>query len=196
MSKSNDRDSDQDTVLETFENITRGVARLWSKAKRKRGLITALVLLLLAAGLGYEARSVVSPSHSGLPGATTISGNAVGVIDGATITNTDSKTPPGRREQQYMVYVSFPDPRNSSSCGPECLQAVSNVTQGDGCTNGMCNAQFKNVDEGGKVDSTTLQNACNDAIKSGRKFIILFSGSRNQQVSDYSNMLLMEPSSD
>lgn len=200
MSQSNGRNSDQDTVLgtlETFEKITRGVARLWSKARRKRGLITAVVLLLLAAGLGYETRSFVSSAHSGPPGATTMGGEEVGMIDSATITSAlPIKTAPPHRDPQYMVLVDFPDPRNSS-CNSECQRAISDVMENEVCIKGKCSAQFKNLDDqNGKNNSTVLQADLGKAVNTGAKLNILFSGTRKTETSDYPNILLAEPSSD
>ncbi|MGC1287091.1 MAG: hypothetical protein WA895_29585, partial [Streptosporangiaceae bacterium] len=102
-----------------------------------------------------------STQEAGLVGGTPIGVSVpdVGVLDGVTITGTWIKAPPGSENQEYMVSVTFPAPLQAD-CDDSCSQAMKYLLGADSCDGQVCIAELKDVDEGGKVNSSDLYALC------------------------------------
>lgn len=135
-----------------------------------------------------------SPQEAGLVGGTPIgvSVSDVGVLDGVTITGTWIKAPPGSENQEYMVSVTFPTPLQAN-CDDSCSQAMKYLLGSDSCDGQVCIAELKDVDEGGKVNSSDLYALCQYYQTTKSKVLIEFSGRRDQTKSDYADILLVTP---
>lgn len=135
-----------------------------------------------------------STQEAGLVGGTPIgvSVTDVGVLDGVTITGTWIKAPPGSENQEYMVSVTFPAPLQAD-CDDSCSQAMKYLLGADSCDGQVCIAELKDVDEGGKVNSSDLYALCQYYENTKSKVLIEFSGRRDQTTSDYADILLVTP---
>jgi hypothetical protein len=109
-----------------------------------------------------------------------------------TITGTWIKAPPGSENQEYMVSVTFPAPLQAD-CDDSCSQAMKYLLGADSCDGQVCIAELKDVDEGGKVNSSDLYALCQYYENTKSKVLIEFSGRRDQTTSDYADILLVTP---
>lgn len=116
----------------------------------------------------------------------------VGVLEGVTISSTWIKAPPGSTDQWYMVSITFP--RSDADCGRSCSQAMKYVLGSGSCFGQECVAELKDVDEGGKTNSSDIYAQCQDYENQKQKVLIEFSGRRNQAQSQYADILLVAPS--
>jgi hypothetical protein len=135
-----------------------------------------------------------SAQEAGLVGGTPIGVSVpdVGVLDGVSITGTWIKAPPGSENQEYMVSVTFPTPPQAD-CDDSCSQAMKYLLGSDSCDGQVCIAELKDVDEGGKVNSSDLYALCQYYENTKSKVLIEFSGRRDQTKSDYADILLVTP---
>ncbi len=164
----------------------------------RRNWQVAVVVLAVAAifGAGWCVRVVAAhASPQSIIDASPVGARAadVGVLDGVTITGTWTKTPPGSQNQEYVVSIEFAPPAGTE-CGGVCAMAMRYVLGSDSCDGQQCVAELKDVDEGGKVDSSDIYALCQNYQNSKQKVLIEFSGLRNQSDSQYPNMLLVVPS--
>lgn len=152
------------------------------------GRITGSSKVQAAVSLGQ------SPPEAGLLGGTPIGVSVpdVGVLDGVTITGTWIKAPPGSENQEYIVSVSFPAPLQAD-CNDSCSQAMKYLLGSDSCDGQVCIAELKDVDEGGKVNSSDIYALCQYYANTKSKVLIEFSGRRDQAQSDYADILLVVP---
>jgi hypothetical protein len=63
----------------------------------------------------------------------------------------------------------------------------------DSCDGQVCIAELKDVDEGGKVNSSDVYALCQYYESTKSKVLIEFSGRRDQTRSDYADILLVVP---
>lgn len=115
----------------------------------------------------------------------------VGVLQSVTILGTWTKTPPGGKDQWDMVTVKFPV--SDANCGISCSQALKAVMGSNSCFMRQCIAELKDVDEGGKVNSSDIFGLCQNYYAAKQRVLIEFTGKRDQSKSQYANILLVLP---
>lgn len=199
---SNDRSPDQGrSIIGTVEQIIEAASQAISSIKeigRFKGPIWLVVIILSALAVGRSSEHFInlasSPYDPSMAEAVPVATSApdVGLLDGVTITNTWIKQLPGRSTQSYMIGIQFPNPR---TCDSSCDTAITDILGPDvSCEGPECSAELEDVDEGSKANSADIYEHCNLYQAAAQKVLIMFSGERDQKISDFANILLVMPS--
>jgi hypothetical protein len=195
----NRRNSGQESeVIGAAEKAIDNVFQIVSYIRRKfkRGPVALAVIIvaaLLVGGVSWNViRSAFLSNGSSAPAATALSASVadVGFIDDAVIMSAYIKSPPGSLNQEYMFTVQFPNP---AECDNLCEAALADILgPGVTCAGQSCTAEFEDVDEGAKTNSGDIWGTYSTEI--GKEVLIVFSGKRDQNASQYANILLIRPS--
>jgi hypothetical protein len=199
---SNSQSMDQGrSVISAVEQMVDAVFRAASSIKnlgRFKGPIWLVVIVVAAfaagRGSGYLVTLSPSPPDPSLAEAVPMAATTqdVGLLDGVTITNTWIKQLPGHSTQSYIIGIQFPNPH---TCDSSCNTALIDILGPDtSCEGQECSAELEDVDEGSKTNSADLYERCNLYQAEGQKVQIMFSGLRDQNISDFANILLVTPS--
>ncbi|MFF9350850.1 hypothetical protein [Streptomyces sp. NPDC014734] len=188
-----DPNNDPDPV-QVLGNVILGIGQLLSRIpkwiKSGAGMLTLLSLFMLGVGGvgGHFLGSLLSSTSSA-------SSTEISFIENAKITNFREKNRPQTGENQHLVYVSFPDPRQRGDCDGECTEALVRITEGfRGCEEGTCSAELKNVDQP-DLKSGAASHIENVLSKGkGELFDLVVSGVRINRESEYPNIILFRPS--
>jgi hypothetical protein len=187
------------SIVEEVDRLITDSREVFSDLKkflRKRRGVIGLVLIVTATfTLGGLTWNYVQPRPDpSMAAVVSVAATVpdVGVLDGVTITNIWIKQAPGQTYQEYIIGVTFPTP---DTCDSSCSAALADVLGPHlSCEGQVCSAELSDMDEGLKNNSSDIYEQCDLYWTGGQKVLVMFSGARNQDTSDYANILLVKPS--
>lgn len=176
-------------AAEVLGNVISGIGQLFSSIQgwiqSGAGVLTLLCAIMLGTGgvIGHFTTNLLGSSGS----------TEISIIKGASIEKTDNKGNPATGKDDWLVRISFPDPRGPL-CDGECENELRRVTEGfRGCTNRTCEAELKNTDQQDLKTgaSSHIQGDLDKLVGSPQKVDLVVSGSRINAESEYPNIILV-----
>lgn len=187
-------------VVEVLGNVIAGIGQIFSSiqgwVQSGAGMLTLLSVFMLGTGgiIGHFSGALFGASSS----------SQVSMIKDARITGVTNKGNPNNGDDEFLVFIIFPDPRGKRDCDGDCEKDLGRVTEDRrGCSNGWCTAQLKNTNQPDlKSGAASYLQQKLEAIKStgslevikstGKVVDLVVSGSRVNADSVYPNILLVD----